>query len=67
MARYLKPHPMVAPQSFFPLIDIPLNSRIAATQGEEAQLEVLVHEMIQLTPDYAEQLALDGLNRMREG
>lgn len=45
--------------------ELPLNSRLAMMRREQTALEVLVDEILYYTPDYAEQLRLDGLNRMR--
>lgn len=45
--------------------ELPLNSRIAAMRREQTAIEALVEEILYFDPDYAEQLALDGLNRMR--
>lgn len=46
-------------------VDLPLNSRLAASRREQTEIEMLVNEILLFAPDYAEQLALDGLNRMR--
>jgi len=51
---------------FFPeQAELPLNSRAAMIRREQTVLENLVNEILLFDPDYAEQLALDGLNRMR--
>lgn len=45
--------------------ELPLNSRLAMTRREETAIELLVHEILHFDPELAEQLALDGLNRLR--
>jgi hypothetical protein len=45
--------------------ELPLNSRQAMQWREQTALERLVEEILYYAPDYAEQLMLDGLNRMR--
>lgn len=45
--------------------ELPLNSRAAMMRREQVEIELLVQEILHFDPDYAEQLALDGLNRLR--
>ncbi len=50
---------------FLEQAELPLNSCTAVKRREQTALEALVDEIVFFDPDYAEQLALDGLNRMR--
>ncbi|MBL9114322.1 MAG: hypothetical protein JNJ83_04895 [Verrucomicrobiaceae bacterium] len=58
------PNPIAAPQMLFPPIDVAFNSGTFKRWREDVELETLVNEMIQFDPEYAEQLALNGMDRL---
>jgi hypothetical protein len=59
------PDSLLTHDVMFPPVDVALNSKLFQTWKEEAELESLVLEMIQFAPEYAEQLAMDGMDRLR--
>lgn len=60
------PNPIASPQMLFPPMDVAFNSCTFSRWREDAELETLVNEMIHFDPEYAQQLALNGMDRLMD-